>query len=505
MSAGFRKVIWWSRRERLVMPQAFGTERGVPALHEHEEHQRAEQELCAPLFMFAAIMVCLLVGGAGRVQAASASNPSYGLDSRPRAQAYLRMPETATGPLPQHLSETGAFADTRTLTPSASLIPYDLNVAFWSDGAAKTRWVSVPNQNASNTTTIGFAPVGEWKFPKGTVFVKHFDLAVDETRPEIKRRLETRLLVCDATGAVYGVTYKWRPDNSDADLLADSLVEPIAIKTSTGVRTQEWFYPARGDCRTCHTDNSGGVLGVKARQLNGDFTYPQTGRRDNQLRTWNHLGLFTPALEEADISGCRKLARADDATASLEDRARSYLDANCSQCHRPGGTIITFDARYDTPLAEQNLIDTPVLIDEGIDRARLIAPRDIWRSILFMRVNTTEAFKMPPLARGVIDERGVALLRDWIKSLPGPEVLDPPVIEPKGGEFAKAVDVTLRDADPTAVIRYTLDGEVPGKDAPVYTKPIHLDSPVTLRARAFKPGYTRSITVQDTFIVLGAP
>ena len=94
-----------------------------------------------------------------------------------------------------------------------------------------------------------------------------------------------------------------------------------------------------------------------------------------------------------------KLARLDDPTRSLEDRARSYLDANCAQCHRPRGTVAYFDARYDTPLARQNLIDGPVLIDERIDHPRVIAPNDIWRSILYMRTDTTEAFKMPPLAR----------------------------------------------------------------------------------------------------------
>jgi hypothetical protein len=94
---------------------------------------------------------------------------------------------------------------------------------------------------------------------------------------------------------------------------------------------------------------------------------------------------------------------------SLEDRARSYLDANCAQCHRPRGTVAYFDARYDTPLAQQNLIGGHVLIDERIDNSRVIAPNDIWRSILYMRTDTTEAFKMPPLARNTIDEAGMKL------------------------------------------------------------------------------------------------
>jgi hypothetical protein len=41
--------------------------------------------------------------------------------------------------------------------------------------------------------------------------------------------------------------------------------------------------------------------------------------------------------------------------ASWQERSRSYLDANCAQSHQPGGSGITSGARYDTPLASQNL------------------------------------------------------------------------------------------------------------------------------------------------------
>jgi len=51
---------------------------------------------------------------------------------------------------------------------------------------------------------IGFAPRGEWTFPAGTVFVKEFELATNESDPLQRRRLETRLLVRAADGSVYG-------------------------------------------------------------------------------------------------------------------------------------------------------------------------------------------------------------------------------------------------------------------------------------------------------------
>jgi uncharacterized repeat protein (TIGR03806 family) len=417
----------------------------------------------------------------------------YGLASRMAAKPYLQMPPRADGKIPVLLSQTGVFSDTAKRIPSKELIPYDLVVAFWSDGADKSRWIALPNEK------IAFSATGEWRFPPGTVFVKNFDLP-DGAGASPKRRLETRLLVCDSAGGVYGVVYKWRADGSDADLLEGSQTEDISIRSANGeVHQQSWYYPSRQDCLTCHTANAGGVLGVKARQMNRSFTYP-SGVSDNQLRTWSHLGLFAPGFKDEDLRSFAALASAEDASRTLEDRARSYLDANCSQCHRPGGTVANFDARYDTPLARQALIDGPVLIDQGIDHPRVISPHDIWRSIAYMRANTTGDIKMPPLARETIDQKGMQLLKDWINSLPGRPVLPPPVISPPGGTFAGPVEIKLM-SEPGADIRYTLDGTVPGASDMSYEGPIKLTGPAVLRARAFKEGFTRSITEQQVFIV----
>lgn len=405
------------------------------------------------------------------------------------------MPPLADGKMPLLLSQTGVFSDTPAQIANAGLIPYDINVAFWSDGADKSRWVAIPPGQ------IAFSSSEEWHFPAGTVFVKSFDLPTDAAHPGIRRRLETRLLVRDAAGGVYGVVYKWRQDGSDADLLSSGETENIAVKAADGtVRQQTWYYPSRQDCLTCHTANAGDVLGVKTRQLNRSFKYP-SGVTDNELRTWAHLGLFNPAFKEKLLPTFAALAPADDAARSLQDRARSYLDANCAQCHRPGGTVANFDARYQTPLAKQELIDGPVLIDQGIDRPRVISPHDIWRSIAYMRVDTNGDIKMPPLARETIDRRGVQLLEEWIDSLPGRDVLTPPQIRPAGGNFAGPVDISLSDPEAGADVRYTLDGSVPGTSDARYEGPIRLTASAVVRTRAFKQGYTRSITAQQVFII----
>ena len=74
-------------------------------------------------------------------------------------------------------------------------------------------------------------------------------------------------------------------------------------------------------------------------------------------------------------------------------------------------------------------------------------------------------------------------------------------MEPKGDDFKEPVRVTLRHPDPTAQIRYPLDGSPPTASSTLYGGAITLTSSATVRARAFKPGHTFSIVVTDTFII----
>lgn len=431
------------------------------------------------------------------------SGQPYGLTSRASAPAFLNMPGDFTGSLPARLALTGVFSDTPNLTPIAAVVPYNVNTPLWSDAAVKSRWVVVPNDGAPYTVNeqIAFAPKGEWSFPAGTIFVKHFDLVTNEITG-FKRRLETRLLVLDIYGAVYGVTYKWRADNTDADLLGGSLDEAIAITSSSGVRTQTWHYPSSAECLLCHTPQANYVLGANTRQFNGDLNYPATGNSDNQLRALNRLGYFNPAFNETNIAGFDKMVSLTNQSATFEARARSYLDSNCSQCHRPGGSGPTIDARYDTPLVNQHVIgETAQKGDLGFDNALIVTPKDIWRSVLYQRLDTTnESVKMPNLARNLIDTNAVSVLASWINSLDGIPALAPPAIVPAGGVFTNSVLVSLQHTNGTATFRYTLDSSLPTTNSVLYSGPFLITNSAVVRANAYATGFNYSVAPSANFV-----
>jgi uncharacterized repeat protein (TIGR03806 family) len=364
----------------------------------------------------------LVLSGCGGVEDAQVLNEPWRVSPGARQPAYLEFPASdadddpallAPSAFPQRLSETGAFADTLTLAAVGGIVPYEIQAPLWSDGAIKSRWLSVPAG-----TSLSYDESGQLRFPPGTVLVKHFEMALDERVPEQRQRLETRFWIVASDSEQYGVTYKWNDGQSDAELLQASETEQLSIVGVDGqTRTQPYFYPGSGDCNACHHERAGFVLGLRAAQLNRPTRYDLDRPANEQLLDWSNWGILETPLDVTSVARVPRLAAMADESASLQDRVRSYWDGNCSMCHAgAAGRVPGWDARFSTPFEEQGLFEAPRNALTGA--ARLITPGSPEESLIYLRGNTTEpGLRMPPLARHRIDTAYVELLARWITSL----------------------------------------------------------------------------------------
>jgi uncharacterized repeat protein (TIGR03806 family) len=331
-------------------------------------------------------------------------------------------------PFPRRLSETGFFTSTKTMTPAPGLIPYDVNVPLWSDGAAKERYIALPEG-----TTIKFSPDGQWEFPAGAVLVKSFFLETKAGDPSSRRRLETRFMVHKKPQPIDGLevpfrpqqwigyTYLWNDEQTDATLLDAAVTRDYRVKTAAGELSQSWYYPSRADCMNCHTPAAGFVLGLNTRQFNRQQNYGAV--TDNQIRALDHLGVFQrmtspPDTREAYPDWNAAIRQQNDATQTAA-LARSYLDVNCSICHCPGGTSDnSLDMCFHTSLSETKLIGTPPAKgDYGPAGSKIITPGDPAHSILLTRMKTRGEGKMPNVATLEVDDAAVEIIRQWIESM----------------------------------------------------------------------------------------
>ena len=101
------------------------------------------------------------------------------------------------------LSNSGCVDPADITQPYSGLIPYDINVPFWSDGADKYRYIGVLDGE-----TIAIDASDDWVFPPGTVLVKDFRLN--------GQLIETRHLMRHPDGVWAGYTYEWNQAQTEA-------------------------------------------------------------------------------------------------------------------------------------------------------------------------------------------------------------------------------------------------------------------------------------------------
>lgn len=316
-------------------------------------------------------------------------------------------PDFEGTPLPETLADTGAFADLGSLTPNPGIVPYEVIVPYWADGAVGRRWFSVPDVERR----IEFHPEEPFQFPAGSVWIKHFEIEMTNGVPESRRRLETQFLVRNPEG-VYGVSYRWTDPPTNAVIVPEGgLDETLLIQDGGIVRTQVWHYAGRNECLQCHNAAAGWILGFNARQLNRPV--PTDDGPADQLPRLVAAGYFTNA--PSVLHALRTLAPTDHEQTSVEWRVRSWLDANCAHCHRPGGAGFgDWDARAVIPLSETRIVDGRLRDEEGNPGNRLVKPGDVELSMIHSRVARTGPGHMPPLGGTLPDPDGLSLLERWI-------------------------------------------------------------------------------------------
>ncbi len=315
------------------------------------------------------------------------------------------------------LSSYGFFeGEMNLLQPHSRLIPYDLNTSLFSNYALKQRFAYIPHGEKIEYHSDAQETL---KFPDGSIIIKTFYYQTDFSQPELGRRiLETRLLF-KVDGEWESAGYIWNEEQTEATkTIVGRQVEVDWIHYDGSERNTLYKIPNKNDCKGCHELGEDLVLiGPKARNLNKQFQYASGAF--NQLTMWESLGVLEslPAMSEVP-----KVATEGDLSASLNDRARAYLDINCAHCHNANGpannTGLNLDV-FETDSTSLGFCKTPVAAGGGSGGLQYgISPGEPDNSIMIYRLNSLAPDEsMPELSRSVVHEEGMQLLRDWIESV----------------------------------------------------------------------------------------
>lgn len=367
-------------------------------------------------------------------------------------------PPTSAEVFPRKLSETGLFTSVAGHQVHPALIPYDVNAPLWSDGADKERFLYLPTEERDGARRLKTFELssgdGGWNLPEGTITVKSF--AFDTAQG--KRYIETRLMVKQQNEWV-GYSYAWNDEQTDAILVDGQGAErPIDVRGADGgVKSQVWRFPSRTECMICHSRAANYVLGLSMPQFNrsrdgieqlellealgavrvnwqsdlqaGLKRAGQTaGKSDAELdQQWKRLSETRSPRDDKRRS--QFLTHSADQYPRLVDpyspgeltaRVKSYLHANCAHCHvEAGGGNAPMQLSWSTPLDKMKLLDAnPVHHKFELPDAKIVAANDPGRSVLLHRVATNGRGRMPQIGVNVVDDRAVALLREWIRDLP---------------------------------------------------------------------------------------
>ena len=301
------------------------------------------------------------------------------------------------------LSQTGCVDPAHPTQPSASALRYEVNSPLWSDSADKGRAMVVPAG-----AKVHVADDGHWDFPVGSVFIKTF--AFDA------KLVETRLFMRVSQSDWVGYSYQWDEAQTEA-----TLVSPDGADASfnTGKQQVSWHYPSHDDCLNCHNAAAGSTIGPETAQMN------RTVGNMNQIDALAARGLFenAPAKPYKAALVTPYTSQAGAASGTTEQKARSYLHANCGFCHRPGGNYPNFDFRNDTAFKDMGLCNAEAkkgALSSAPGKTKILVPGQAMSSVMWLRMNEPDPTKgrMPQIASYAVDHAALDVVGNWINAIP---------------------------------------------------------------------------------------
>lgn len=307
------------------------------------------------------------------------------------------------------LAQWHLFTDAAGQVPAEGVVPVATISPLFTDYADKHRFVWLPEGK-----TIGYRDDGVWDLPVGAIAVKSFAYPYDLGDPgKGERVVETRLLVHESSGWV-AHTYVWNEAGTEARRkIAGQFVNVSFLDEAGATQTMRYIVPTNAECQECHGKApSTFPLGLKSAQLD----------HDGQIERLTEAGYFASAPTIA-----AEHFAAPDSDASLELRARSYLDANCAHCHSSKGDANSKGLYLDfastdpaQPATNWGVCKVPTSAGGATcGNVYDVVPGDADHSVLICRMLSTQGSEqMPPIGRGQVHTEGVALLREWINAMP---------------------------------------------------------------------------------------
>jgi uncharacterized repeat protein (TIGR03806 family) len=311
--------------------------------------------------------------------------------------------------------------------PALNVLPFQPASTLFTDYAHKKRFVWMP----VGTKATYNSDSSVLELPVGAALIKDFyyDDVQNISPAGGTRIVETRVMIRKTDGWMFA-EYVWNAEQTEAYYdMAGSFTDITWKDENNVVKSAAYRIPSEEQCIVCHKkrqiiDGNETTqfipIGIKPQNLNFDLTYGTVSK--NQLRKWVEMGYLEdgfsiPTVENTTVDY-------NDTSKSLDMRARSYVDINCSHCHGIDRHCDYRPMRFAFSETKNNPANMGVCVDtqdmQGFPGAlsKIVTPGNINRSMMYYRLNTTdEAYRMPLHGRTIIHDEGLVLIEAWINSL----------------------------------------------------------------------------------------